>query len=108
MSTGRAEMPSLQRIQGERDGLVGSQRSPLLPHLGKRSFVELRADRADRLLVHPLHPSGMGAGLLEQSLPARENAGGCSRSSRGGEGAGEAADDVRPPIDIAGLTIRAI
>src|SRR2546426_12815796 len=101
-------MSSFQGLQGQRYSLVGRELAAFLPCLGEGSFVEVGADRADGFLVHPLHPSGMGADLLEQSLPARENAGGCSRSSCGGEGAGEAAEDVRPPVDIAGLTIRAV
>src|SRR5688572_3703129 len=55
---------SLELAQRKRDRLVHRQRTALLPLLGERSFVELGADRRQRLLVHPRDPGLAAADLL--------------------------------------------
>src|SRR5207253_7143472 len=96
-----------ERVEGERDRLLGCQLPALLPRLGKRGFVELRANGRERLLVRPLHPILAEAELIEQRLPTREHAGSRSRHSLGGDGAGEAANDEGQAIGVVELAVDA-
>src|SRR5712664_1624908 len=102
----RRQARSTEGVEGERDGLVDRQRPALLPRLCQGTFVELGADRAERLLVSGGGPCGEGAAeLLSQRLRAGKEPGGRFRSSLGSEGVSKTEEVPRDLHAIAEVAV---
>src|SRR6266511_2586490 len=100
---------SAERVKGKRDGLVGRQQPAFLPGLGEGSFIQLCADGSECLFVHLREPwAQAGSELLVQSLRAGQEPGSRSRSSYGGEDAGDASEPSRDSNWIAKVAVDAM